>query len=125
MLGFRSLLLIASAFLWTGCASKPFLSPPTVQSHEQHVPRAGGMTIASAWESGSRFKPGMTEAQVLSILGAPDQKADRRYPSAPTPARPELHWFYRWPVYIGYSLDLTFERRGDQWLLLEGNWWDG
>jgi hypothetical protein len=102
------------ALLCAGCATAPFISAPTVESHELQVPRAGGMTIASAWDSAQQLKPGMTEDRVLSILGAPDQKT----------RQPNLHWVYRWPVFIGYSLDLTFERRGGQWVLSAGNWWN-
>ncbi len=76
------------------------------------------MTVAKASLLGKRLKPGLTVSEVVAILGEPDGK---EHGSA---SAPELHWHYRWKVDLGYTLDLVFERRGDQWLLARGNWWD-
>jgi hypothetical protein len=111
-------LLLSPALLWTGCASQPFLSAPHTQEQFQKAERAGGMTVARASFLGKRLKPGLSTSEVAAILGEPDRKKHQSTPAA------ELHWHYYWNVDLGYTLDLVFERRGDQWFLARGNWWD-
>jgi hypothetical protein len=120
-----SLFLLSVPFL-TGCATEePVVSASYASSSDDSAARAGGKTIAQAKVMAGRLKPGMTEEEVRAIFGEPDDKGDRMFPAAPKPESPELHWFYRWNVYIGYRLDLKFEQRGGQWVLTKGDWWDG
>lgn len=90
-----------------------------------NVPRAGGMTIARAQVLGRQLKAGMTADEVKAILGEPDDNSDRKTDQDLNATAPRLRWFYRWKVFIGYRLELVFERRADEWVLTSGDWWNG
>jgi outer membrane protein assembly factor BamE (lipoprotein component of BamABCDE complex) len=83
-----------------------------------------GLSLHDAQDKALKLEPGMTQDDVILLLGKPDETSAGTYGTQTVKPWNGITWYYRWGTNLLNSkvLNISFEKSSDAWVVNSWQW---